>query len=83
MRSVLAMTLYDKEHETNYISTAEQYINNRFNAVQTANDLFIHRSTLLYRLDRIKAQFGLDLEDKQISLLHLLLSFRLIVQMKQ
>lgn len=83
MRSVLAMAQYDQEHETYYVSTTEQYIKNRFNAVQTANDLFIHRSTLLYRLDRIKSQFGLDLEDKQISLLHLMLSLRLIAQVKQ
>ena len=74
MRPVLAMRLYDRAHDANYLKTAEQYVENHFNAVKTAGALFIHRSTLLYRLDRIKAQFGLDLDDQSLSLLHLALS---------
>jgi len=77
MRSVLALARYDRAHETNYLYTAEQYVKNRFNAVRTAGELFIHRSTFLYRLERIKAQFGLDLDDKNLPLLHLLLSLRI------
>ena len=77
MRSVLALAKYDKEHETNYLETAECYVKNRFNAVRTAGELFIHRSTFLYRLERMKAQFGLDLDDKALSLLHILVSFQI------
>ena len=80
MRSVRALAEYDASHEANYQETAEQYVRNRFNAVRTAGELFIHRSTFLYRLDRIKAQFGLDLDDRTISLLHLLLSFSIVKQ---
>jgi len=78
MRSILALATFDRSHGTNYLETTEQYVKNRFNAVKTAGELFIHRSTLLYRLERIKAQFGLDLDDKQIPLLHLLLSLQLV-----
>jgi len=78
LRSVLNMAAYDREHETNYIETADRYIKNRFNAVKTANELFIHRSTFLYRLDRIKAQFGLDLEAEMTSPMHLFLSLQYI-----
>jgi hypothetical protein len=77
MRPVFDMARYDREHGTNYIETAERYVANRFNAVKTANDLFIHRSTFLYRLERIKTQFGVDLDGEEISLVHLLLSIRL------
>lgn len=77
LRSVLAMARYDRQHETNYLETSEQYVANHFNAVKTAGELFIHRSTFLYRLERIKAQFGLDLDDRNISLLLLLLSFQI------
>ncbi len=77
LRSVHAMARYDRQHETNYLETAEQYVVNHFNAVKTAGELFIHRSTFLYRLERIKAQFGLDLDDRNISLLLLLLSFKI------
>ena len=81
MRSVLALAKYDNEHETNYLETAEQYAKNRFNAVRTAGKLFIHRSTFLYRLERIKAQFGLDLDDRSLSLLHLLYSLQIVKEL--
>jgi len=77
MRSVLALSNYDRLHDTNYLETAEAYVKNRFNAVRTAGELFIHRSTFLYRLERIKAQFGLDLDDRRLSLLHLMFSLRI------
>lgn len=76
-RSVWEMAAYDREHGTNYLETAQRYVKNRYNAVKTAGDLFIHRSTFLYRLERIQSQFGLDLEAEQISPLQMLLSFRL------
>lgn len=81
MRPVLALARYDRPHAANYLETAESYVNNRFNAVKTAGELFIHRSTFLYRLERIKAQFGLDLDDKNLSLLHLLLSLKIVKQL--
>ena len=82
LRSVLAIARYDRQHETSYLETAEQYVVNHFNAVKTAGELFIHRSTFLYRLERIKAQFGLDLDDRNISLLLLLLSFRIVKELR-
>lgn len=78
LRSVIAMATYDREHDTRYIETAEQYIRNHFNAVKTANALFIHRSTFLYRMERMKEQFGLDLDGDGDSLMHLLLSLKLL-----
>jgi len=78
LRSVIAMATYDREHDTRYVETAEQYIRNHFNAVKTANALFIHRSTFLYRLERMKEQFGLDLDGDGDSLMHLLLSLKLL-----
>ncbi len=77
MRSVLELSRYDRIHDTNYLETTEAYVKNHFNAVRTAGELFIHRSTFLYRLERIKAQFGLDLDDKDLSMLHLLFSLRI------
>ena len=82
LRSVLAMADYDCEHDTNYIETADRYVKNRFNAVKTANELFIHRSTFLYRLERIKAQFGLDLEAEMTAPLHLFLSLQYMKKRK-
>ena len=72
------MAAYDREHGTNYLETAERYVKNRYNAVKTASDLFIHRSTFLYRLERMQTQFGLDLDAEQVSPLQILLSLRLM-----
>jgi hypothetical protein len=78
MRAVRDMAESDREHDTNYLETAEKYIKNKFNAVKTAGELFIHRSTFLYRLERMKTQFGLDLDAEQPSLIWLLLSIQLM-----
>ena len=80
--SVREMAEYDEKHGTKYLDTAECYIQNRFNAVKTASDLFIHRSTFLYRLEKIKEQFGLDLETKIKTPIHLLLSLKLAREQK-
>ena len=38
------------------------------NVMQTARELFIHRNTLLYRLDRIRELGGFDLDDAETRL---------------
>ena len=45
--------------------------------VQTARELFIHRSTLLYRLEKIKEILESDLSSPD-EILYLMLSFRFI-----
>ncbi len=80
LRSVRALAESDHDHGTSYIETADRYLQNHFNAVKTASDLFIHRSTFLYRMERMKTQFGLDLESGDVSLLHLMLSLRIVSQ---
>ena len=34
-----------------------------FHTARTANELFIHKNSLLYRLGRVNTLFGLDLDD--------------------
>lgn len=52
----------------------------KFNFSQTAKDMHIHKSTLLYRFDRIKELYGLDLHDfsKVIALYLLIIRRKLI-----
>ena len=47
------------------------------NAVQSARELYIHRSTFLYRLERIRALLDSDLTDYD-ELLYLMISFYLL-----
>ena len=54
---------YDREQQTNYCETLVAYCMNMFHTAQTANELFIHKNSLLYRLGRVGTLFGLDLND--------------------
>lgn len=59
------------------MKTLRVYLDHNLNTVQSAKALFIHRSTFLYRLERIKAILETDLEDPE-ELFYLNLSFRLL-----
>ncbi|MGE4277556.1 MAG: PucR family transcriptional regulator [Lawsonibacter sp.] len=54
---------YDRSNETNYVQTLRVYLSNSCNVTQTAKQLFVHRHTLLKRLDKIELIGGLDLKD--------------------
>ena len=67
---------YDSENHTDFCHTLEVYLQLERNVVQTAKTLFIHRSTLFYRLDRIQKLTGVDYESEE-ERLYLLLSYHL------
>lgn len=54
---------YDIEQKTNYCETLVIHCKNMFRSSQTANSLFIHKNSLLYRLNRVSALFGFNLDD--------------------
>lgn len=76
-QKILQIRQYDKKHQTDFYVTLEAYIQNKFNAVQTAKELQIHRSTFLYRMERLQALFELDLTHRD-ALLYVLLSMRML-----
>ena len=45
------------------LQTIEAFFENSLNLSETARKLFIHRNTLVYRLDKIQKTVGLDLRD--------------------
>ncbi len=49
----------DFDEET--VSTINKFFENSLNVSETARQLFIHRNTLVYRLDKIEKSTGLDL----------------------
>lgn len=51
---VLRLYRHDRERGTAYIHTLRVFLDTNMNAVQTARELFIHRSTLLYRVEHIR-----------------------------
>ena len=59
--------------------TLRTYLEENLNATQAASLLFIHRSTFLYRLDKIKNILDSGLDDPE-EIFYLNLSFRLLEQ---
>ena len=43
------------------LSTIEKFFENSLNLSETARQLYIHRNTLVYRLDKVQRATGLDL----------------------
>lgn len=74
---LLALKYESDSGQSQLYQTLRCYLENHQNATRTAEQLFIHRSTLLYRLERINRCLKSDLSDPD-ELLYLLLSFRLI-----
>lgn len=64
---------YDKRENTQLVKTVEVFIRNKYNVTHTAQELFIHRTSLLVRLDRIKQLTGVTFENYE-ERLHLMLS---------
>lgn len=73
---LLALRDHDAAQGTEYMHTLRVYLDSNLNAVQSARQLFIHRSTLLYRLEKIREILDSPLNDPE-ELLYLSLSFRL------
>ena len=69
---------YDRLHpEMELARTLEMYYNCKFNAAEAAKQLFIHRTTMFYRLNKIQEIADID-HDNPESRLHLMLSFALL-----
>ena len=57
---LLTLKEYDKAHNNNLFDTLYQYIINDGNMQKTAADLFIHRNTVRYRMDKIQELVPID-----------------------
>lgn len=63
---------HDKQYGTDYFQTLKTYLCNMKNSKKTAEQLSIHANTVLYRLERLKELFQIDLNDGQDCILLLL-----------
>lgn len=76
-QKILELKSFDEKHNTDYYNTLKLYVKNHLNAVQTAKQLYIHRSTFLYRMEKIKELIHLNLDDYD-TLLYVMMSFRMM-----
>ena len=56
------------------VSTAEEFLHTSLNVSETSRNLYMHRNTLMYRLDKIERATGLDIRKFQDAM-----TFRLIM----
>jgi purine catabolism regulator len=59
---------YDLKHDTNLVETLQMYFQVNRNMKQTAERLFTHYNTVIYRLERVKDILAMDLENPEIQL---------------
>jgi PucR family transcriptional regulator, purine catabolism regulatory protein len=59
---------YDRQHRSELVSTVAMFIACNGNHVRTAQELHLHRNSLLYRLDRAQKVLGRELDDSDTRL---------------
>ncbi len=57
---------YDDTHRSELLHTLKIYLESNMNIAHASEKLYIHRSTLLYRIERIQKISGLDLQNPEI-----------------
>lgn len=62
-RAVMKLRETDDANKTDYFETLKRYLDNGMQQTLTADELFIHRSTLIYRIKKIEEMTGIDLND--------------------
>lgn len=74
---LLLLKEHDKIHHSDYYTTLKVYLESHLNAVQASKKLFIHRSTFLYRLEKIQELININFEDQE-SLFYLMISYHIL-----
>jgi DNA-binding PucR family transcriptional regulator len=59
--TVAPLAVYDEQYETELVNTIEAYLDNDGNVTPTAEQLFTHRHTIRYRMERVKELSGHDI----------------------
>ncbi len=67
-QGLIALLENDQRRGTEYIKTLGVYLQNETHITQTAEALYIHRSSLIKRLDKIQRLLKDDLDDPNIRL---------------
>lgn len=63
--SVAPLVAYDRQHKSDLVATLECFLRNDRNLNATAEELFAHRHTIRYRLERIAEISGLEVDKSE------------------
>lgn len=64
---------YDREHGREYTQALMVYLEQNMSVTATIRELYIQKSTFIYQLKRIREISGINLEDKKVRILYLLI----------
>lgn len=79
---MLALDVYDRHHHTDFAQSVAVYLETGSNYVKAAERLFIHRNTLVYRLNRACELVGMDLTDPGVAV-RMVVSYRILQRGKE
>ena len=68
IRSIHTLLEYDKQHNSNLLSTLKIYLQCNRKATETCDILHMHRNTVLYHIDRIEQMLHISLNDADVCL---------------
>ena len=68
---------YDMNHDSNYLYCLYNYLKNERSLVLTSKILNIHRSTLIYKLNKISEIIKIDINDADVRF-HMILSYEIL-----
>jgi len=63
--TIQPLSEYDEQYETELVATVEAYLDNDGNVAATAKQLFTHRHTIRYRLERVRELCGHDVSSTE------------------
>lgn len=63
--TIAPLAAYDDQYETELVATVEAYLGNDGNVAATAKQLFTHRHTIRYRLERVRELCGHDVSSTE------------------
>ncbi len=63
--TVAPLATYDEQYETDLLATVEAFLDNDGNVTPTAAQLFTHRHTIRYRLERVRELSGHDMSSTE------------------
>jgi DNA-binding PucR family transcriptional regulator len=61
--AILTLREYDRRYGTSFVKTLRELINARHNMTAAAEKLYIHRTTLIRRLEKIQDLTAIDFEN--------------------
>lgn len=75
--AVLRLVQFDQENGTDFLGTLKLYINVHASAQRTAEHLFVHKNTVIYRVNKALQIMNMDLDNSN-HLMEILLSMRIL-----